>query len=316
MLLIDGVKYELMVPKKEDEEFVPLVLEHTNEIFGNNSIYINTKKKLRSNADIVSIPDGYVLDFNNNSWHIVEFELSYHRIYDHIVPQVTKFNNGIKNHGTQRDIINFLYDDLKSDEITKLKIQKLIDPIDLHKYISDLVSKQPFITVIIERIIPELSEALNSIPLNNIIIEFKTYLRSDANSLSVHAHIFDTICQENIKSTVKSTTITDSDQPSIAKRVSFQELSDANMIKDGQTVYFYHTKPFKDEKANIIVTENKLLYIADGNKYSTSELAKMLLTKHHFKNDEHGVRGPIYWRIDEYSTLHDLNQTIREKRGY
>lgn len=316
MLLIDGVKYELIIPKKEDEEFVPLVLEHTNEIFGTNTIYINTKKKLHSNAGIVSIPDGYVLDFNHNSWHIVEFELSNHALYDHIVPQVTKFNNGIKNHSTQRDVINFLYAELTTDELTKLKIQRLVEPTDLHKYISDLISKQPFITVIIEKLTPDLLEALDSIPLNSNTIEFKTYLRSDANNLSIHAHIFDTIYPANIKSTTLSTNVPESNKPHIAKRVSFQELRDANLIGNGQTVYFHHIRPFKDEKAKILMKENKLLYLADGNQYSVSELAKMLLTKHHFKHDEHGVQGPIYWHIDDDSTLHDLNQTIRQKRGY
>ena len=60
MLLIDGVKYELWTPPSE-EEFEQVVKEHTQEIFGEESIYFDRKQKLKSLSGIGSIPDGYVL---------------------------------------------------------------------------------------------------------------------------------------------------------------------------------------------------------------------------------------------------------------
>ena len=100
-----------------------------------------------------------------------------------------------------------------------------------------------------------------------------------------------------------------------AKRVTFVELADAGLIKDGQTLYFYNTRLFKDEQAQIIASLNKLKYKSDGKIYSTSEIAKILLIKHGFKHDEHGVAGPKYWRTEDGKLLNDINERLRRQRG-
>lgn len=100
-----------------------------------------------------------------------------------------------------------------------------------------------------------------------------------------------------------------------AGRVTFQELVDAELTKDGQTLYFYHTRLFKDEQAQIIAQSNKLKYKSDGQIYSTSELAKKLLIKHRFKRDDHGVAGPKYWKTEGGKLLNDINEQLRSQRG-
>lgn len=100
-----------------------------------------------------------------------------------------------------------------------------------------------------------------------------------------------------------------------ARRVTFQELADAESIKDGQTLYFYNTRLFKDEIAQIIISSNKLKYKNNGKIYSTSELAKILLVKHGFKHDEYGVAGPKYWKTEDGRLLNDINELLRRQRG-
>lgn len=100
-----------------------------------------------------------------------------------------------------------------------------------------------------------------------------------------------------------------------AGRVTSQELVDAALVRDGQTLYFHHTRLFEDEQAEIIASSNKLRYKADGKIYSTSDLAKVLLIKHGFKRDEHGVAGPKYWRTEDGKLLNDLNELVRGQRG-
>jgi len=100
-----------------------------------------------------------------------------------------------------------------------------------------------------------------------------------------------------------------------ARRVTLQELVNAGLVRDGQTLYFYHTRLFQDEQAEIIASSNKLGYKADGKIYSISDLAKTLLIKHGFKRDKHGVAGPRYWRTEDGKLLHDLNEQVRAQRG-
>lgn len=111
-----------------------------------------------------------------------------------------------------------------------------------------------------------------------------------------------------------STATTDQYTPK-AGRVTFQELVEAGLIKNGQTLCFYNTRLFKDEQAQIITTSNKLKYKNDGRIYSTSELAKTLLKKHGFKRDERSVAGPKYWKTEDGKLLNDVNEQLRGRRG-
>ena len=115
------------------------------------------------------------------------------------------------------------------------------------------------------------------------------------------------------------TTVSLAGTPSVfqpkAGRVTLQELKDAGLIRDGQILYFYHTWLFNNEQAQIMASLNKVKYKKDGRIYSVSELAKILLKKHGFKRDEHGVAGPRYWKTKDSHLLNDLNEEIRRKRG-
>ncbi len=189
MLLIDGVKYEEWTPPSEDD-FEQVVKEHTQEIFGEQSIYLDRKQKLRSLAGVGAIPDALVIMFGNTpQWHIVEVELSSHDPYAHIVPQVDKFINAIDNYGTRNKIIGALYDAIDNDELLKVKTRQAIGQgKDIHKVFSDLIATPPTITIIIEKDTDQLEEALRKYAQKKVI-EFQTFRRVEAEA--VHAHLFE-----------------------------------------------------------------------------------------------------------------------------
>ncbi len=102
-----------------------------------------------------------------------------------------------------------------------------------------------------------------------------------------------------------------------ARRVTLQELVDAGLIKDGQTLFLFYNQRISDEQVQIVVSSNKLKYKKDGNLYSTSDLALNLLKKHKLiGSDRTAVRGPLYWQTEDEKILNDLNEQVRRKRGY
>ena len=114
-LIIDNANYKLWSPSSEDE-FERLVSEHLYDIFGNNSIWFNLKQKIKSQAGVGSIPDAFVISFSGISqWYVVEIELASHSVYGHIVPQINKFINGIKNLSTRKEITEAIYRYIKND---------------------------------------------------------------------------------------------------------------------------------------------------------------------------------------------------------
>jgi hypothetical protein len=191
MLLIDGVKYQEWEISNEDE-LEQMVIEHAQDIFGENSIYFDKKQKLKSLAGVGSIPDGLVIMFGSvPQWHIVEVELSSHDPYAHIVPQVDKFINGIDNQNTRNKLVDTLYNVINSDELLRRETRQAIGlDKDIHKFLADLISQPPTITIIIEKDTDQLEEALRKYNQKKVR-EFQTFRRVGAES--VHAHLFEPV---------------------------------------------------------------------------------------------------------------------------
>jgi len=324
MLLIDGVRYEEWTPPSE-EEFERVVKEHAQEIFGEKSIYLDLKRKLKSKAGIGSIPDGFVIIFGTSPhWHIIEIELSTHPLYEHIVSQVGRFIRGINNPNIQREIVNAFDEEIAKDEFLKLRLRKAIDPTEIHRFLSDRVEQNPILTIIIEKKkTDELTEALNTLNYSQIkVVEFRTFVREGAD-LAVHAHLFEPLYAPekrrpeggHIPPISTPSPPPEKSAKSKGRKVLFEELIEAGLIEDGQTLYFYNTRPFSEERAQVVVSSNKLKYEADGKIYSKSELAKILLVKHGFKHDELGVAGPKYWKTEDGKLLVDLEEQVRKQRG-
>jgi len=98
-----------------------------------------------------------------------------------------------------------------------------------------------------------------------------------------------------------------------ARNVNLQELVDRKLIKNGQVLYFFHGRVFKNEQAEIVASRNKLKYKGDGNLYSISGLAKMIDKKLGLKHHDYDVAGPRYWQTDDCKLLHNLNEIVRRK---
>ncbi len=72
-----------------ENEFEKVIVDHAKQIFGNNTVYIDIKKKIGDN--IVTIPDGYLIDFSfaeKPRLYIIENEISTHDPYKHIGSQL------------------------------------------------------------------------------------------------------------------------------------------------------------------------------------------------------------------------------------
>ena len=194
MLLIDGVKYELWTPPSEDD-FEQVVKEHAQDIFGENVCYFDLKRKLKTGAGVGSIPDGYVVVFDQiPCWYIVEVELSSHPLYEHIVPQITKFVNGIQNPLSQNQIVNTIDDEIANDSILAAWVKTKIQQVERHKFLSNLITINPALVVIIDKVTEELAEVCDIVSksLQTKVIEFQTFGRQDVG-LAAHAHLFESL---------------------------------------------------------------------------------------------------------------------------
>ncbi len=180
---------------KTENEFEKKIVEKADKIFGEYSIYIDIKRRIGNK--ILSIPDGYLIDYsfpNNPSLFIIENELSSHDPYRHIGSQILKFATSyeesryklkdiikkdlIKNHNTK---INSL---VKNS--TFLNVDEVLDFIIYKKKISAII--------IIDDTSDELSEVLSHLTMNTDIITFKTFKNNKEE-----IHLFEPFNEELIE---------------------------------------------------------------------------------------------------------------------
>jgi hypothetical protein len=195
MLLIDGVKYELWVPPSE-EEFERVVKEHAQDIFGKEAEFFN-KQRLESELGKGSVPDGFVVIFGTSSrWYIVETELSFHDVHKHIVEQHSRFIMGIRSSETKNKIVQAIYNEIDKDASRKQKLRKAIEPDEIYKFLHEVISKPPVLTIIVEKPIKGLDETLKALSRDTIsdikVVEFQTFVREGVG-LGAHAHLFEPV---------------------------------------------------------------------------------------------------------------------------
>jgi hypothetical protein len=222
MLVVDGIRYRLWIPKDEENEFHPMVKEHHKEIFGEDSLYFDVKRVLKTLSGIGSIPDAYVINLKKNEWYVVEIELSSHPVYNHVVNQISRFINAIENSNTTTQIMEAIYKAINDDVILKATVEKSIDSREIHRYVYELFSKAPKIVIIVEQKNPELEDACRALKYQPYIEEFKTFVREDAPN--IRAHLFEPMYSAKDNNVGNSTTTHPEEEEEEKESYSYGEI--------------------------------------------------------------------------------------------
>ena len=169
-----------------EKDFEQDVVANYRHIFGSNTVYIDIKKKIGDN--IVTIPDGYLIDFtftNNPRLYIIENELGIHDAYKHIGSQLLKFAISYKPSG--RKIKQFIIDYLAKYPEHLALIESKISEMgyrNIDALLESLIFEKPVAAiVIIDNSSAELENVLSQLTMNTDIIEFKTFENKEGKIL-------------------------------------------------------------------------------------------------------------------------------------
>lgn len=162
-----------------EAEFEKTVVSFSKAVFGDYSIYIDVKKKI-ANDNIITIPDGYLIDFSfkgDPKLFIIENELVVHDPYRHIGQQLLKFAISYKVSG--RKIKSFLLDNVLKNENHKKALNQVIKDSE-YRNIDDLFESMIFdkpvsAIVVIDEVTSDLENVLSQLSMKTDIIEFQTF---------------------------------------------------------------------------------------------------------------------------------------------
>lgn len=167
----------------KENEFEQDVIKHSSKIFGLRSVYIDIKKRIGDDK-ILTIPDGYLIDFSfkqNPHLYIIENELVTHDPYRHIGQQLLKFAISYKASG--RKIKSFLLDNIFNDEAKKRVIEEGLNTAgyrNVDAFLEDIIFEKPVAAiVIIDEITSDLENVLAQLTMKTDIIELKKFVHDD-----------------------------------------------------------------------------------------------------------------------------------------
>jgi hypothetical protein len=189
-LLINGVVYKYF-PFDSEDDFEKEIESHCKEIFGNESIYVSVKRRI-GKGNILSIPDGYLIDFsfkNDPRLYIVENELSTHDPFAHIGQQLLKFSISYRASG--RKIKELLLRDILKSETKKAFIEDKLQSLNIRNidaFLESIIFDKPVgAIIVIDQVTDDLINVLNQLTMNTETVEFQTFVASGEDS-SLHVH--------------------------------------------------------------------------------------------------------------------------------
>jgi hypothetical protein len=163
-----------------ENEFEREVVSKSNDIFGYKSVYIDVKKRIGEDK-ILTIPDGYLIDFSFQTdprLYIIENELSIHDPYKHIGEQLLKFAISYKASG--RNIKKFLLENILKDSEKKKIINNVCKNTDVRNidaFLEEIIFEKPVAAiVIIDIITSDLENVLSNLTMKTDIVEFQTFI--------------------------------------------------------------------------------------------------------------------------------------------
>jgi predicted transport protein len=149
----------------KEKDLEDLMFANAKSIFGQNSILIETKKRIDNKALGGTIPDAFLFDLKNPQnpeFYLVEVELAKHSFYDHIFKQITKFFAFFKNPESQGQLITKLYDVIRADKELLKEFKAKIGNEEIYKFIKDTVENSQNILLILDKDMPELPEIVKT----------------------------------------------------------------------------------------------------------------------------------------------------------
>ncbi|WP_299463555.1 DUF5655 domain-containing protein [uncultured Microscilla sp.] len=162
ILYQNGQRYTENVFAKE-QTFEQLIVDQATTLFGTQTLWVDTKKKLDTKALGGVIPDGFLLDLNdpeNPEFYIVEVELAKHSFYGHIFPQITKFFAFFKNPESQSKLVEKLYGIFDQDKTLYQKLKGFIGKREVFKFLKDMLDNSQNILLVLDAPKPELPEIM------------------------------------------------------------------------------------------------------------------------------------------------------------
>jgi hypothetical protein len=165
-VLILGQRKFIEAPFDSEEELEQVVFANSEYLFGPSSIYF-PKALIRTRDGFGTIPDGFVIDLASRQWFIVEAELSKHRVWSHIAPQVAKQLIAAMHPASRQLLIDLAVEKVRDDPSLLEKFaEEQIEVIDIRRVLGGILETNPVIGMPVDGVTNDLREWASTLKVN------------------------------------------------------------------------------------------------------------------------------------------------------
>ncbi len=188
IILLDGVRYLRFTPETE-AEFERMVVEHASEIFGKDTIYLDIKKKIKTEWGQGTIPDGYLFYPEEKRFVLGEVELSSHDVHSHVSRKLATFIGAFGNYRSRNKLAKLVQRHIEEDPQLRDRLDKAAKGKGLFDFLYNEVFEafaedDGFETiVVIERETPQILGAMKLLMPHPKVLEVAIYAREGAESV-------------------------------------------------------------------------------------------------------------------------------------
>src|ERR1035438_7381334 len=165
MTILQGNKRFVESQYKLEDDFEELVRSQSKILFGKDTIFIYTKRKLKDVVLGATIPDGFLFDLTdleNLEFYLVEVELQKRDFYKHIFPKITKFFGFFRSQTSQNDLVEKLFSIINADAALRSEFKKFLGDKEIFKFLKDICEESQNILLVIDGDKAELPEIIDT----------------------------------------------------------------------------------------------------------------------------------------------------------
>jgi len=245
----------------DEDEIENVVINNFKLLFGDYSILLD-KNLINTNSGKGSIPDGIIINFQENKWYILEVERGIHGTWEHIAPQISKQITAMENIDTKIKIAENCIKKINKNTSFKDLLNEIdIEEINIHGTINKILKSPPIVALPIDFIPNDLKDWTKTLKVEVVVWLVEKYV-------DINGNVLFSIPEKEIETEIDS----NNDNVKVTGDILSQVIN-KGLLTIGQELYFEYGPKGKSKTKFIgIVRKNGIEVDGEISSVSVSSL--------------------------------------------
>jgi hypothetical protein len=283
----------------DEDEIENVVINNFKLLFGDYSILLD-KNLINTNSGKGSIPDGIIINFQENRWYILEVERGIHGTWEHIAPQISKQITAMENIDTKVKIAENCIKKINKNTSFKDLLNEIdIEEINIHGTINKILKSPPIVALPIDFIPNDLKDWTKTLKVEVTVWLVEKYV-------DINGNVLFSIPEKEIE--IETETISNDDNAKLTGNFLSQVIN-KGLLTIGQELYFEYGPKGKTKTKFIGIVRKNGIEV-DGEISSVSVSSLRCIQK--VSPSRTTSNGWVVWKTKDGKLINELYKKLAE----